>query len=142
MKILKLVATLLLLGILTVAMAETSVDEQISAIQNATPQERVKLVNAFKGTLSNLSKEQKTEAINQYKSSMRAGTANTQEIKTQTKTQTKQRNSVNQMQENQSMQRTQNMNQSQTKTQLMKQGGMGTGSGTTNGNKDNFQGKR
>ncbi|MBU1657842.1 hypothetical protein KKG72_02180 [bacterium] len=130
MKALKLSATLMLLGTLTLGMAEVSVDTEIDAIQNATPQTRVGLVNEFKQTLSTLSAEDRAAAIEQFKASMQANgkelkTMTQTQTQTQTKTQTRERNRVNQMEQTSSMQRTQQMNQHQTASNVMQTGRTG-----------------
>ncbi|MDY0117426.1 MAG: hypothetical protein RBR59_07620 [Sulfurimonadaceae bacterium] len=116
MKTLKLSATLMLLGALSVGMAQT-IDEQITAIQNASPEERVTLVNEFKTTLSTLSSEERAEAIAQLRASMPTDTT-----RTQTQTKTKERSRLNQMEQTESMKREQNMNQNQVPNQSMRQG--------------------
>jgi uncharacterized membrane protein len=64
MKGIKISATLMLLGTLMSAMAQSSVDTQIEAIKNTTSeQERVKLMNEFKTTLTTLSQEEIDVAV-------------------------------------------------------------------------------
>ncbi len=127
MKTLRLSAILLLLGTLTLGMAEVSVDDQISAIVNAAPEERVALVNDFKETLSTMSEEDRAIAIAQMRENM-AGTGE----QTQTRTQTRQRSQLHQMQQSEGMQQAQQMNQKQSGSQAMQQGKLGTGSGVPN----------
>ncbi len=117
MKTLRLSATLLLLGTLTLGMAETTVDAQITAIQNATTdEERVELVNEFKATLSTLSDEERTAAIDELKTTMQAdGTA----LQTQMQTRTQQRSRMNQTDEAQTLDGTQAMGQGQSATKAM-----------------------
>lgn len=115
MKTLKLSATLLLLGTLTLGVAAT-IDEQIAAIQTATTQEeRVALVNEFKATLSTLSAEDRAIAIDQLRSTMKADGV-------QAQTQTRERSRLGQMVEEGNMQRNQNMNQIQAGSQAKGQG--------------------
>jgi tRNA A37 N6-isopentenylltransferase MiaA len=111
MKSLRLCASFMLLGTLTMGFAgdmvveNVSVDAQISAIENATPEERVVLVNAFKKTLSTLSSEERATAIATFRSTMQA---NGEQL------QTNQKVRVNQMGQSGSIQRTEMMNQHQT----------------------------
>ena len=70
MKLLKLSVTLALLGALTLGMAEDTIDEQIAAIQSASDEDRVELMNEFKENLSTLSEEERTEAITQLRSNV------------------------------------------------------------------------
>jgi len=56
-------AALLLSLTITSLLAEVDVDSQIEALKSATPQERVRLMNEFKTTLSTLSQEERAEAI-------------------------------------------------------------------------------
>ncbi|MDQ1263422.1 MAG: hypothetical protein QG559_423 [Campylobacterota bacterium] len=64
MKGIKISATLMLLGTLMSGMAQSSVDAQIEAIKNTTSeQERVKLMNEFKTTLTTLSQEEIDVAV-------------------------------------------------------------------------------
>jgi len=62
--------TLALLGSLTAATAQINVDTQIEAIQTASPQERVELMNQFKEQLSQMNADERTEAITQMRTQM------------------------------------------------------------------------
>jgi len=115
MKTLGLAATFMLLGTLTLASADVTVDNQIAAIAAATPEERTTLVNDFKGTLSTLSDKDRATAIEQMGAAISA-TAK------QTQVQTRQRSRIGQMQQNKDTQMSQHMNQQQTASQAMKQG--------------------
>lgn len=115
MKILKLSATLMLLGGLTLGISAT-IDEQIAAIQAASAEKRASLVNEFKTTLSTLGEEDRAAAIDQLKSTMQV---NGEQL--QTKTQTRDRSRVNQMNETQNRQESQKMNQNQVGSQFMQQ---------------------
>jgi len=117
MKTLGLAATLMLLGTLTLASADVTVDNQIAAIAAATPEERTTLVNDFKGTLSTLNDKDRAAAIEQMGAAISA-TAK----QTQTQAQTRQRSRIGQMQQNKDTQMSQHMNQQQTASQAMKQG--------------------
>ena len=119
MKISILSAILMLLGILTLGMAESTVDEQITAIQNAAPKERVRLMNEFKKMVSDLSVEERKTAITQLRSRVQSQTRN------------RERSRINQMEETEYMKREEYMHQHQVANQAMKQGVSG-GSGTTN----------
>lgn len=159
MNTLRLGATLLLLGSLTLCMAEEtttdtdtgsqtqsqestqttestqsdgSVDAQITAIGNAkTQEERVALMNEFKTTISVLSNEDRTVAIAQLRSSMSSDGTQTQDSM-----QTRERSREAQMQQAGAIQGQEMMNQYQTASQMMQQQaqGMMTGSmGSTMG---------
>ncbi|WP_373002982.1 hypothetical protein [Sulfurimonas sp.] len=107
MNTLKLSATLMLLGSLTLGMSAT-IDEQVAAIGSATPEERVALVNEFKKTVSTLSTEERAEAIAQLRSSMNA---KGDQVQTQTRERTRERSRIHQMEQTENMQRTQQMQQ-------------------------------
>ena len=123
------VVALSLLGTLTLGMAEDTastsinVDAQISAIENAKTQEqRVALVNEFKTNISTLSKEDRTIAIEQLRSTMQANGE-----RTQTRAQVRERTRIAQMEENENMQTQQQMNQHRAASQAMGQGMMSGG---------------
>ena len=119
MKTLRISIILLLLGKLGVS--ALSIDDQVSAIVSATPEERVILVNEFKQTLSEMSIEDRTAAITLMRSNMSA-------TKTQLKTETKIRARVDQTTPTQDVQTAQQMHQHQTASQAMQQGQIGSGS--------------
>ncbi|QOY51852.1 hypothetical protein [Candidatus Sulfurimonas baltica] len=121
MKTLSISATLLLLGTLTLGLSAT-VDEQIRAIEAATTtQDRVRLVNEFKTTLSTMSEQERAVAIDQFRSTMQADAE-----QVQTRTQTRERNRLNQMDETQVMQQNQIRNQNQVGSQYMQQNSGGS----------------
>lgn len=62
----------LLMLLTSLCMAEVDVDAQIEALKTATPQERVELMNKFKTTLSTLSQEERTTAIEKFISNSEA----------------------------------------------------------------------
>lgn len=66
MKTTRLSAAILLLGSLTLCMAEVSTDAQIEALKTATNEERVELMNEFKTMLSTLSQEERASAIEKF----------------------------------------------------------------------------
>lgn len=115
MKTLKLSVALMLLG--TLAIADT-VDEQITEIQNAAPQERVQLMNQLKKDLSTLGEEDRVQVMNKLRIKMQTDGEGVHELQTQSR----ERSRLNQMQETQNMQRAQNMQQHQTASQAMQQG--------------------
>ena len=129
----RLIATLTLLGTLTLGMAEVTVDDQIAAIVGATPEERVALVNDFKETLATMNDDERAAAIAQ----MRSSVSSTGE---QTQTQTRQRSRIGQMEQTDEMQRTQQMSQKRTGSQAMQQGNIGAGAGT--GTQNRFMGNK
>ena len=123
MKTLQLLATLALLGISTLAMAEdVTVDQQITAIINATPEERVHLVNDFKVKLSTLSDEQRAAAIAQLRGSIEPS-AHQNHKQTQTHMQTRQRSRMHQMEQTESMHAVGSMMQQEVSKQVMQVGG-------------------
>ena len=118
MKIFRISIIALLFGmVLYIDLSAATIDEQISAIQNATPQNRVGLVNDFKKTLSAMSSNERANAIAQMRSNMNKHTVGYQ---------TKTKNRTHQMSQSDSMQRKQQMNQKQAGSQAKKQG-QGTG---------------
>jgi hypothetical protein len=127
MKTLKLSATLMLLGSLTLCVAEANVDAQISAIKSATAQERVRLMNEFKTTLSTMSEQEREAAIQK----LRAGTPADGE-QTKDRERVRDRVRVNQMDETRERQENQKMNQNQVGSQFMQQNpGVAPDAGTT-----------
>ena len=129
MKTQAIILVLLLLTSLNLSLSAASVDEQISAIVNAAPEDRVTLVNEFKETLSTMNDDDRATAIAQMQSTMSADTL-------QTKTQTGTKERVNQTLQSEDMQRVQQMNQTHTGSQAMQQGQIGsTQSGQVTPNK-------
>jgi hypothetical protein len=116
MKTVKLSAVLLLLGSLNSLFAEVNVDAQIEALKTATPQERVRLMNEFKTTLSTLSQEEREAAIEQFRSSM-----DVENKQIQSKERIRERIRVNQMDEVRERQENQRMNQNQVGSQFIQQ---------------------
>lgn len=116
MKTLKLSVALMLLGSLSFLLAEVNVDAQIEALKTATPQERVRLMNEFKTTLSTLSQEEREAAIEQFRSSMDA-----ENKQIQSKERIRERVRVNQMDEVREIQEDQRMNQNQVGSQYIQQ---------------------
>lgn len=110
MKTIKLLAIMFLLGTLT--LGAVTIDEQIEAIQNATPEERVELVNELKTTLSTLSQEERMEAVSKLRESMQASG---DQVQTQTRERTRTRTQDSDM--NAEMIRSQKMNQNQMSSQ-------------------------
>ena len=130
------VVAVALLGTLTLGMAEeatsanTSIDAQISAIENAKTQEqRVKLMNEFKTTVSTLSKEDRAFAVEQLRSTMQVNGEHTQ-----TRDQVRERMRISQMEEAQNVQAQQQMNQHRAASQAMGESMMSAnGAGATTG---------
>lgn len=116
MKTVKLSAALLLLGSLSSLFAEVDVDTQIEALKSATPQERVRLMNEFKTTLSTLSQEEREAAIEQFQSTMDA-----QNKQIQSRERIRERVRLNQMDEVRERQENQRMNQNQVGSQFIQQ---------------------
>ena len=125
MKTITLSATaLMLLGTLTLGMAnEISVDEQITAIQEAPAQERVQLMNQFKTRLATMNESEREAAITQLRTQTKTqtqarlqektaeGEVNAEAAMTKTRTMTQERSRVNEMQQTQQMQQGQQMQQ-------------------------------
>lgn len=116
MKKLILGAALLLSLTITSLLAEVDVDSQIEALKSATPQDRVRLMNEFKTTLSTLSQEERAEAIEQFRSSMEV---ENQQI--QARERARERVRLNQMDETMQRQENQRMNQNQVGSQFLQQ---------------------
>lgn len=116
MKTVKLSAVLLLLGSLNSLFAEVNVDAQIEALKSATPQERVRLMNEFKTTLSTLSQEEREAAIEQFRSSM-----DVENKQIQSRDRVRERVRANQMDEVKERQENQRMNQNQAGSQFIQQ---------------------
>jgi len=129
MKTSYIAATIILLGTLTSGTAAT-IDEQITAIQNATTQEeRVELVNEFKTTLSSLTIEERKEATAKLRKNMQGSGA---ELKMQMRDKTH----IQSGDQTGELMRNQKMNQNQAGTQGMRQSKMGSttvGQGQTMG---------
>ena len=128
------VTALMLLGTLTVGMADDiSVDEQITAIQEAPAQERIKLMNQFKTHLATMNESEREEAITQLRTQTKTqtqarlqeksaeGEANTEATMAKTRTMTQERSRVNEMQQTQEMQQQQQMQQQQLQQQAQQQ---------------------
>ncbi len=112
---------LMLLGTLTFSMAEEiSVDEQITAIQEAPAQERVRLMNQFKTRLATMNEADREAAITQLRTQtqtqarLQEGTGEGEQVHTRTMTQ--ERSRINEMQQTQQMQ--QQMQQQQLRNQF------------------------
>ena len=119
-------ATLMLLGTLTLGMAEDittemTVDQQITAIKNAPAQERVRLMNQFKVRLATMNEAEREAAITQLRTQTQTQTRTESDDaegeKMQTRTMTRERSRLNEMQQTQQMQQMQQMNQQQIKQQ-------------------------
>jgi hypothetical protein len=116
MKTVKLSAVLLLLGSLSSLFAEVNVDAKIEALKSATPQERVRLMNEFKTTLSTLSQQEREAAIEQFRSSM-----DVENKQIQSRDRVRERVRANQMDEVKERQENQRMNQNQAGSQFIQQ---------------------
>ena len=72
MKILKtVIATAVVLGSLTVVVANENVDTQIANIKGAKAQERVQLMNEFKVQLAEMNAQEREDAIKQLRSEVK-----------------------------------------------------------------------
>jgi phosphoribosylanthranilate isomerase len=121
METFKITAALMLLGALTLGLAEDAIDTQIGEINAAPTQERVKLMNQFKEKLSTLSAEERAEAITK--------------LQTRTQTQTREKFRVNQAEQMENMKRSEQMHQNQIMDQTVQQnlGGASQGGSNTPG---------
>jgi len=111
----------LLLTILTTLSAESnlSIDQQIAAMRQATPQERVTLMNQFKQQLATMNAQERAKSISQLREKMQQKSA--QEEQTM-------HNKVqqDQMQQSEKIQRMEQMQQQHGGDQYMHQMGKGT----------------
>ncbi len=121
MKAITLSATLMLLGSLTLGMADVTVDEQITAIKNAPAQERVQLMNQFKERLATMNASEREAAIKQLRTQIqtRQQSGDNEGDQLQMRTQTQERSRVNQMQQTEQMQRMEEMQQRQSGDKAM-----------------------
>ncbi|MDH4944439.1 hypothetical protein [Sulfurimonas sp. C5] len=108
----KTLLTLALLGGLTLSFAEdpATIDKQITEIQNAPAQERVRLMNQFKLRVANMNNEDRQAAITQLQQRMRTNTAEGVNAEQEM-----------QMQQSQEMLKIQNMNQHRIGNQFRQQ---------------------
>lgn len=128
MKVIKASTALMLVGSLTLCMAEINVDAQITAIKSAaTTQERVRLMNEFKTTLSTLSDGEREVAIEKLRANVGADNEGSK-----VKERVRERVRVNQMDETRERQENQRMNQNQVGSQFIQQNsGVTPNAGTT-----------
>lgn len=117
----KTLLTLALLGGLTFSFAEdaATIDDQITEIQNAPAQERVRLMNQFKLRVANMNGEDRQAAITQLQQRMRTNTSESVNAEQEM-----------QMQQTQEMLKIQNMNQHQVGNQFRQQN-QGSPAGST-----------
>ncbi len=151
MKLTTILLTTALMGAFTLTMAEdtttSSVDTQIQQIQNASPSERVELMNEFKQRVMTMNQEDRQAAIkemqarqsqvnDQTKEDRQAAIKEMQASQDQlhTKSQEGTRTAIQEMQtrQNQDMEQFQNMNQQQAGNQFGKMMGQGQQGGSTN----------
>ena len=95
---------------------QISVDQQITAMQQATPQERVKLMNQFKQQLATMNAQERAKSISQLREKMQAHsdhTADTHDTQMHTDAQR------DQMQQNEKMQRMEQMQERHSGDQYM-----------------------
>jgi len=104
----------LLLGSTTLfANEQTSVDQQIAAMQQATPQERVKLMNQFKQQLANMNANERAKSIAQLREQMQQKNGQDHNNHAHSEAQR------DQMQQNEKMQRMEQMQQRHAGDQYM-----------------------
>jgi len=82
---------------------QLSIDQQIAAMQQATPQERVKLMNQFKQQLASMNAEERSKSITQLREKMQQ--QNTQRTSKETRTNAQH----DQMQQSQQLQQMEQM---------------------------------
>ena len=82
-----------------------TIDQQITAMQKATPQERVKLMNQFKQHLASMNAEERSKSITQLREKMQQ--QNTQHTAKETRTNAQH----DQMQQSQQLQQMEQMQQ-------------------------------
>ena len=123
-------AALMLLGTLTLGMAdEISVDEQITAIQEAPAQERVQLMNQFKERLATMNADEREAAITQLRTQtqrqtqarLQEGTAEGEQLQTRTETQTRERLNEGEANAEAAMAKTRTMTQERSRINEMQQ---------------------
>ena len=98
--------SLLMGSTLLFANEQISVDQQIAAIQQATPQERVKLMNQFKQQLATMNAQERAKSISELREKMQSHSdhaADTHNTRTHTDAQR------DQMQQNEKMHRMEQM---------------------------------
>ena len=117
----KSLITLALLGSLTLTLADTSIDAQITEIQNAPAQERVELMNQFKQQLATMNTEDRSAAISAMQIKMQARQGENQAQGDMTRTRMQENAGEMQMEQNGQMTQMQNMNQHQAGAQFMHQ---------------------
>jgi hypothetical protein len=99
--------TMMLLGALTLTVADDAIDAQISEINAASSEKKVQLMNQFKLKLSTLTAQERAEAISK--------------LQVQTRTQVREKNRVNQTEQTENMKRSEQMQQHQMMNQSMQQ---------------------
>jgi hypothetical protein len=112
MKLISLSATLMLLGCLTLTIAQTNLDTQIDAVKNAPSQKRVELMNEFKQKLIKMNTKRRIEAIKKLRSKIKMTQQEThQDHMIDNHIQTHERSGMEQMKESRQMQEIEHMNQ-------------------------------
>ena len=101
----------------TVLSAQSSVDEQLKAIQNAPAAKRVELMNQFKQRLANMNAQERTAAINKMRTKMQS---HSQEHANEHK-EMREHAQQNQMQQTERMQRMEQMQERHSGDQYMQE---------------------
>jgi len=123
MKATKILLSLVMMGTLTLGFAaeDITIDVQIQAIQDATPAERVQLMNQFKIQVSNMNAEDRSAAIAQMQAQMQnhgvSGELSHEQMQG-TGVRMQEHAAETQMEHSEEMNRMQNMNQQQAGSQL------------------------
>ena len=133
MKTFRISIIFLLAVLIASELFSSTVDQQISTILNAAPQERVKLMNEFKQRLSTMSSNERASAITQMRSNMQ-----TKKVKTELASHKQQHN------QSTDIQRAQQMNQKQAGSQAKQQWHNTSQTGTQlgTGTKNKFMGNK
>ena len=66
----KTIVILSFLGLLSLVFAEMSIDEQISAIKTASPDQRVQMMNDLKRNIATMQASQRTDTINKLRANL------------------------------------------------------------------------
>ena len=66
----KTIVILSFLGLLSLVFAEMSIDEQISAIKTASPEQRVQMMNDLKRNIATMQASQRTDTINKLRANL------------------------------------------------------------------------
>lgn len=117
-----LVIGLLLAGTLSQLNAESTVDQQITAIQKASVQERVQLMNQFKVNLANMNDAERAEAMNKLQERLQVRTQVMDGKGLEAQNRVQHMNQVQQMNQTQQMNQVNQQSMGQMQNTMMQQG--------------------